>query len=180
MASIVKLILAPIKLIRWLIGWIACSIILALLISTPADGLSAAQRSAISQNCPTIQQSLSQLQKVDSRTRTYLGTTYETIASKFIVPLNIRLVKNNLPILPSIQSEFTDMQVQFRNSYTEYMREMENLLGIDCRTQPDEFYQHLETVRKKRAILRSTTIRLAELSDEQYKATQDLRKKLWR
>lgn len=178
MASIVKIILAPIKILRWLFCWVACSILFALIISTPAEGLSDEQRGAISQSCPTIKQSLRQLQKVDSRTRTYLGTTYETIINKFIVPLNIRLVKNNRPSLPGIQSEFVTTQLRFRDSYTEYMREMENLLAIDCRAQPDEFYQHLETVREKRETLRTTTVRLAELSSDQYKAVKKLRDSL--
>ena len=63
------------------------------------SALSKEEANAISSNCSTIKQSLSQLQKADSKTRTYLGTTYETIASRFITPLNLRLVRNNRPTL---------------------------------------------------------------------------------
>ncbi len=178
MGFIVKLILFPLRFLRWLIGLLVIAAALVLIFSTPAEGLSETQRDAVSQNCSNIKQSLVQLQKVDSRTRTYLGTTYETILTRFIVPLNLRLVKNNRPSLPTIQSDFTTEQIKFRDSYTEYMRELESLIGIDCSAQPDNFYSRLEVVREKRSVLRETTVRLAELADEQYRVVQDLRSSL--
>ena len=178
MDFIVKLILLPLKFLRWLIGLVVIAAILVMLFPKPVEGLSAVQRDAVSQNCSNIKQSLIQLQKVDSRTRTYLGTTYETILTRFIVPLNLRLVKNNRPSLPTIQSNFTSEQVKFRDSYTDYMRELESLIGIDCRVQPDDFYARLEVVREKRFVLRETTVRLAELADEQYRIVLDLRSSL--
>lgn len=92
MGFIGKLIVFPFKLAKWLILWAIVTFILVALFSTPAEGLSARQQGAISQNCSTIQQSLSQLQKIDSRTRTYLGTTYEAIANRFIIPLDRKSV----------------------------------------------------------------------------------------
>lgn len=178
MGFIIKLILFPLKFLRWIIGLLVIAAALVIIFSTPAEGLSEAQRGAVSQNCSDIKQSLTQLQKVDSRTRTYLGTTYETILTRFIVPLNLRLVKNNRPSLPTIQSNFTAEQVKFRDFYTEYMRELENLISIDCSVQPDEFYDHLEVVRGKREVLRKTTVRLSELADEQYRTVFDLRSSL--
>lgn len=175
---IVRLILLPLRLLSWLVSLLVIAALLVLLFPRPAEGLSDAQRGAISQNCFTIKQSLTQLQKVDSRTRTYLGTTYETILTRFIVPLNLRLVKNNRPSLPNIQSDFTAEQVKFRESYTEYMRELESLISVDCSVHPDDFYQRLETVRDKRSTLRASTIRLAELADAQYYAVSDLRNSL--
>lgn len=175
MDFIVKLILFPLKFLCWLVGLLVIAMGLVIFFSTPVEGLSQAQRGAISQNCSTIKQSLTQLQKVDSRTRTYLGTTYETILTRFIVPLNLRLVKNNRPSLPNIQSDFTAEQVKFRESYTDYMRGLEELIATDCSVQPDEFYQRLEVVRGKREVLRATTVRLSHLADEQYRAVFDLR-----
>lgn len=178
MAFISKLILFPFKLAKWLILWLVVSLILMAVFSTPVEGLSERQRGAISQNCSTIQQTLSQLQKVDSRTRTYLGTTYETIANRFITPLNLRLVKNNRPTLSDIQTEFTLGQTKFREAYTDYMRELEALIVYDCKQHPDEFYQKLVVTREKRAALRATAEYLAELADQQYAAVLDLRSKL--
>lgn len=178
MVSIAKLIVFPLKFAKWILRWAICTLILIALFSTPVEGISELQRGAISQNCATIQQALGQLQKVDSRTRTYLGTTYETIANRFITPLNLRLVKNNLPTLSSIQADFSLEQVKFRNAYTDYMRELETLIVMDCTTKPDEFYGRLVIVREKRAILRETTVSLANLADQQYAAVEDLRSRL--
>lgn len=144
----------------------------------PVSALSKGEASAISSNCSTIKQSLSQLQKVDSKTRTYLGTTYETIASKFITPLNLRLVHNNRPTLSDIQSEFSSAQVAFRDSYTDYMREMENLINLDCRAEPEKFYDQLKVVRERREKVRLATEKLKKLTAMQYQAVVKLRKEL--
>ena len=178
MESIAKLLLFPLKMVKRLVSWTICVVVLLIIISTPAEGLSETQRGAISQNCSTIKQSLSQLQKVDAKTRNYLGTTYETLANKFIVPLNLRLVKNNRATLPHIQSDFSLKQTEFRNTYTEYMREMEALMGCDCKKLPDEFYTQLEVVRKKRSDLRKVTQELSQLAEEQYASVLDLREML--
>ena len=130
------------------------------------------------QNCTTIKQTIFQLQKVDSRTRTYLGTTYEMVLSRFIVPLNLRLVKNNRPTLPDIQSEFTTMQDQFRSEYTEYMRELETLAAVDCSVHPDEFYGRLQIVREKRANLHQTSETLSKLAEELYMKVATLKDSL--
>lgn len=175
MGFIIKILLFPFRLISWIISWLLIAALIVICFSTPAEGISESQRGAISQNCSNIKQSLTQLQKVDSRTRTYLGTTYEAIATRFIIPLNLRLVKNNHPILPNIQSSFTLEQQKFRDSYTDYMRDLEALIGMDCQAQPDNFYSQLEIVRTKRAKLRETTIRLSALADDQYRAVLELR-----
>ena len=161
------------------IAKISLAVTLALGLSTlPASALSEAQRGAISQNCSTIQQTLMQLQKVDSRTRTYLGTTYETISNKFITPLNLRLVKNNRPTLSELQTAFNSEQSKFREEYTNYMRELEGLIATDCRQDPDGFYQKLTATREKREQLRIVTVKLAQLADQQYAAVLDLRSSL--
>jgi len=144
----------------------------------PVSALSKAEANAISSNCSTIKQSLSQLQKVDSKTRTYLGTTYEAIANKFITPLNLRLVHNNRPTLSDIQSEFSSAQVTFRDSYTDYMREMENLINTDCQAEPEKFYDQLKVVRERREKVRLATEKLRKLTAAQYQAVVKLRQEL--
>lgn len=144
----------------------------------PASALSQEETTSISSNCPTIKQSLLQLQKVDSRTRTYLGTTYETIANKFIIPLNLRLVRNNLPTFSEVQAGFSSEQTKFRDSYTEYMREMESLIAIDCQTEPAKFYDQLKIVRERRAKVKSSSEELKKLTTKQYQSVLKLRKEL--
>ncbi len=138
------------------------------------------QSDAIVQNCGNIKQSLIKLQHSDSRTRTYLGTAYEAINGRFITPLNLRLVKNGVPStkLFEIQNQFTAAQSDFRDSYVDYMRELENLIAIDCVLHPQDFYNMLTSVRNKRSELRGTTEKLSELSTKQYQAVEELRTSL--
>ena len=138
---------------------------------------SAEQLGAISQNCATIKQSLEQLQYSDSRTRTYLGTTYETLANKFIIPLNLRLVKNNLPTM-TVQSEFTVAQAKFKDAYTEYMKSLGETLATDCKNEPELFYERLVATRGRRAVLRQWVEQLNQLVDEQYQGTKKLLQEL--
>lgn len=176
--GISKLIFFPFKLLGWLIFWALAVLLVTVIFSTPADALNERQRGAISQNCSTIQKTLSQLQKVDSRTRSYLGTTYEAIANRFIIPLNLRLVKNNRPILSNIQADFVAEQTEFRVRYTDYMRDLEALIVTDCKNQPEEFYQKLVDTRARREELRQSTVKLSELAEQQYAAVLDLRSQL--
>ena len=135
---------------------------------------------AITSNCSDIKYALTQLQRVDSRTRTYLGTSYETISSRFITPLNLRLERNNRPSeqLLNIQSEFLTTHSNFRLAYTDYMRDLESLITIDCTNQPEEFYKQLESTRTKRAALQTIVKKLNALANEQYKSFVELEKKL--
>ena len=140
----------------------------------------AARLSAIAENCSDIQYALTQLQHSDSRTRTYLGTSYETIVSRFITPLNLRLEHNNQPSeqLLGIQSEFATTQADFRLAYTEYMRNLESLIAVDCSNRPEEFYDQLEITRAKRSALQGLVQKLNALVGEQYQAVSELEESL--
>lgn len=139
--------------------------------------LEQAQEDAIIQNCNNIKQSLIKLQHSDSRTRTYLGSAYEAVSGRFITPLNLRLVKNGLPSteLFKIQNDFTAAQTDFRTKYVEYMRELEGLIATECANHPKEFYDKLETTRKRREELRQTTKQISELVDQHYKTVEELK-----
>lgn len=140
----------------------------------------AARLNAVAENCSNIKLALSRLQRSDSRTRTYLGTSYEAISGRFIAPLNLRLERNNRPseLFLSIQSEFMTDLADFRLAYTDYMRELEALTAVDCSAHPADFYRHLETTRTKRSALQSVTQKLNALADEQYRAVVDFEEKL--
>lgn len=124
-----------------------------------AVALSETQRGIISQNCGSIQQSLRQLQVADSRTRVYLGSIYETILSDFMTPLATRVASNGLSLegygadLVTQQSDFSVSRSSFSTSYIEYQRALEGLVNYNCQTDPDGFYERLETVREQRADL---------------------------
>ncbi len=163
---------------------ISITIIAAVLASSIFAGaviaLSEEQELAIVQNCSNIKQSLTKLQYADSRTRTYLGSAYEAISGRFIIPLNLKLIKNNSPSteLLKIQSEFSTAQADFRDKYVDYMREMDSLIAMECNNHPKEFYDKLKTVREKREALRKTTKKISELVDQQYKTVETLKETL--
>lgn len=159
---------------------IAATFTVAGILAHPVMALSQNQENAIVQDCDNIKQSLIKLQHSDSRTRTYLGSAYEAISGRFITPLNLRLVKNNLPSteLFKIQNEFIAAQNNFRNLYVEYMRELEGLIATDCTAHPEEFYKKLEALRTKRESLRSSTKSLANLAEQQYQTVTALKETL--
>ena len=155
--------------------------VLAAPASSPADATLAPERLAhISENCTYIKQALTQLQYADSRTRTYLGSSYETVANSFLSPINLRLVKNNLsvPALMNIQSDFSIAQTAFRNQYTAYMRDLETLIGTDCKAHPEEFATRLDVARNSRATLHTSAALLNQLISEQKTAVRELQEKL--
>lgn len=115
--------------------------------------LSEEQRGAISMNCTSLKSSLHALQRSDSALRVHLGTTYQSILSRYLTPLNLRLVKNNLlsDELNSLLSEYSTKREAFNQQFISYSRQMESLLSIDCQSNPDEFYNQLLIVRTERA-----------------------------
>lgn len=107
------------------------------------------ERGNISTGCASIQVSLRNLQKNDSKTRVLLGTSYQTLLTNYLSPLNIRLIKNNLPDinLSRIQTEMFTSRNDFTNLFITYSQHLETLISLDCKNQPNEFYYELENVR---------------------------------
>lgn len=116
--------------------------------STPT----ASQLETISNSCASLRQSLKTLQRTDARARTYFGAIYETLSSKYFVPLNLRLVKNNLSSvsLINLQTNFSSTKATFSADYIDYARSLEELSNIDCRLEPEHFYEQLLATREKR------------------------------
>lgn len=147
---------------------------------TPAQALTDDQRGAISQNCGTIRQSLHQLQRTDSRTRVYLGTSYETIISSFMNPLVTRLDRNGSPsaTLAATTSEFTATRNDFAQTFTDYQKSLEGLVNYDCQSDPDGFYDKLQSTRSERATLNQITIQLRSLISQQVDNVKHLQESL--
>ena len=145
-----------------------------------AIDLNADQKGAISTNCDTIKQTIQQLTRADSKTRVYLGSAYENALTNFIVPLNLRLNKNNKPnaTLTSVQSKFADKRQAFNATYTNYMKQVEDLLAINCKTSPEDFYEKLQAARASRATLQQTTLELNSLLHDHIEGVKKLRSEL--
>ena len=138
------------------------------------------ERGNISMNCASIQTSLKNVQRNDSKTRVILGTNYQTLLSNYISPLNVRLIKNNLPdsTLISIQSEASTSRNSFTNLFVTYSQRLESLISIDCKNQPDTFYSELESVRFLRSQLEESVNKVNTALSNHLKTVNQLREKL--
>ena len=154
--------------------------VVASFISVPVFAISDEQKAIIKERCDTIKEDLKSVQHADSRTREYLGRHYETILSKFITPLNMRLVENNLTNSELIgnQDDFTKARKVFMIDYVEYQKALEELTGVDCKAEPGKFYNDLVKVRSKRMAVANDVLALRKLANDQLKLATDLKEKL--
>ena len=144
------------------------------------SALSENQSNAIKDNCSTIQESLKNVQKKDSRTRVYLGGYFETILSKYIKPLNHRLVENSISDINIIneQTEFANAKTQFSNDFIIYQKSLESLIATNCKENPDDFYDILTTTRALRATVLSDVMNLKQLILDHSSSVQLLEEKI--
>ena len=138
------------------------------------------QEAEISQSCQTIKQNLKSLQRADSRTRSYLGSLYQTFLTNYISPLNLNLVKNNHPsaTITALYSDYLAARQDFATKFTTYSQNFEELLLIDCRKNPDDFYEKLNQTREERTKLHSAVKKLRTILGNQYTATDKLKGEL--
>ena len=131
----------------------------------PVSAISEEQKVAIVENCDMIRDNLKNVQRIDARTRTFLGSHFETILSKFIMPLNMRLLENNLSDVDLIenQNELAAAKAVFGESFISYQQELENLVLMNCKTEPERFYEKLEIVREKRKVVNTNVAKMKEL-----------------
>lgn len=145
-----------------------------------ANALTDSQKTAISSQCDSIKTILHNIQHEDSRARVYLGASYETIRSKFMVPLNHRLVDNGIPApdLVSNQAAYTAAQTNFKDDFIDYQKTLDELIGMDCNSNPDGFYQTLSTAREKRHTMTQDISKLKELIEKHLTLVSELKGQL--
>lgn len=132
------------------------------------------------ETCAKVKENLVNLQHADSRARVYLGRYYETILNKFIVPLNMRLVENNIaePTLVENQGQFKEMRQGFIDDYIAYQKDLEGLVGINCEENTSEFYSKLKDTRAKRQTVVQDITRLRSLIKKHVEAVAKLLEKI--
>ena len=130
------------------------------LITTPVFAasetkISETKKQAIITNCESIIEKLRTVQHEDSKARVYLGRYYETIQSKFITPLNVRLAENTLSSDGFVknQNDFDTARSRFMIRFVESQKALDDLISTDCKKQPEEFYTKLDDVRDKRKVV---------------------------
>lgn len=137
-------------------------------------------QAGIRENCTAIKENLAKVQKTDARARVYLGRYYETVLTKFVVPLNLRLVENNLSAADLVgnQTKMAEARALFVDDYVNYQKELESLVATSCEEKAGEFYQQLVKVRKKRKIVEQDVLKVRNLISEHVKLAGELRGKL--
>ena len=139
-----------------------CQIALCFGMVANVNALTSRQESAISTKCELIHNSLQSVSANDARVYTNISHYFEIINTRFIVPLNLRLTRNNTPnnALTDLQVSFVNTRADFRATYLDYQRMLEELKNYNCSSNPQEFYTKLVAVREKRASLASYTTKL--------------------
>lgn len=144
------------------------AVVAASWVGLPVSAISEKQESAVATHCEAIKDSLKNTQRADARARVYLGGHYETILTKFVTPLNLRLVENNLSTggLVENQTKMAKARTLFVDDYVSYQQGLEELIKIDCKENPGEFYAGLEKVRQGRKTVEKDVARIRSLIAE--------------
>lgn len=161
--------------------WSLCFVILTLFCPTLAAGaISGSQKSSIVDNCSEIREILKNIQKSDSRARVFFGRNYELILTKYIMPLNVRLLESNLSSVGLVenQNEFAKQKNIFSQDFINYQQVLEELVAVDCKKEPEAFYEKLTTVRKKRQTVEQDVLKMRNLFSEHLKLVRDLEGKI--
>ena len=145
-----------------------------------AAELSSVQKTSIIDNCSAIKDSLHAVQREDSRIRVYLGRYYESILTKFVTPLNVRLVENSISdtALIANQEQFVDRRTVFISDYIVYQQALEDLVSTDCKSEPQKFYDKLVITREKRETVNQDVVKMNELTNRQVKLVTKLKDEL--
>ena len=155
-------------------------IIMCCQVVMPVGAVTEGQENAIKDHCDTIKESLRLVQRDDSRARVYLGGYYENILTKYITPLNVKLVESNLSNASFVenQNKFATTRGAFATDFVNYQKGLEELTQMDCKVEPGKFYEKLVSVRKKRKVVEQDVKKMREIITEHVKLVEDLRKDL--
>ena len=147
---------------------------------TPCFAITESQEKAIVGHCSEIKEQLKTVQKDDARTRVHLGGRYEAILTEFMMPLNVRLLENNLSSAELVenQNSFADSKSLFNNDYINYQQDLEELVAMDCKKEPAAFYEKLDKVRQKRKIVEQDVLKLRNLISKHVRLVTELRSKI--
>ena len=150
------------------------------LFAVPCFAIPENQEKAIVSNCDSIKAQLKNVQKNDARARVHLGGRYEAILTRFMTPLNIRLIENNISNTELVenQSSFSEIKALFTSDYVNYQQELEKLVALDCKKEPVIFYEKLEIVRQKRKTVDQDVVKLRSLVSSHIKLVTGLRSKM--
>ena len=163
---------------KWLIFY--CAAFALVCPALPVSAIAKNQEVAIAEHCEEIKEDLRTVQKSDAKLRVHLGSRYEIILSRFIMPLNIRLVENSLSNAKMVenQSKFADAKTLFNDDYIVYQQNLEELVAMDCKNDPSGFYEQLVKVRQKRKVMERDVLSLRTLISQHIKLVKGVEGKI--
>ena len=158
---------------------LVASLILSPFSTASAVNLDDDRIGAISQNCSIIKERLRRIESAGARSRVYLGTQYESIYSGLMSNLSLRLMRNGIANqdIADQQATFKSERERFRNDFIGYSQELKNLIAMDCRNNPQDFYRQLEKTRIKREDITKSIRRMNDIIKEHRETVIGLRNK---
>ena len=164
----------------YIIPLVVCQVLVMCVGAQSVGAITDTQHDAIVKRCDNIRDELRKVQKEDSKTRVYLGGYYETIITKFITPLNVRLVENNLSSASLVenQNKMVAARTVFANDFITYQQGLEELVGADCKHEPEKFYDKLTVVQQKRKMMAQDVMKMRNLISEHMKLVTGLKGKV--
>ena len=132
---------------------------------------------AISQNCSIIRERLRRIESAGAKSRVYLGTQYESIYSGLMSNFSLRLMRNGIANqdIADQQASFASERERFRNDFIGYSQELQTLIAMDCRNEPEKFYKQLEKTRTKRDDIAKSINRMNEIIAKHRRSIMDIR-----
>jgi len=146
----------------------------------PVMAISEEKLDLIETRCDAIKDDLKKVQREDAKVRVHLGGKYDAILNRFIMPLNVKLVEKNLSNADFVenQNNFVDAKTAFSSDYISYQQQLEELVAMDCKKEPEEFYEKLVKVRQKRKTMDQDTMLLRNLMSKNVRLVTKLKEKI--
>ena len=96
------------------------------------------------------------------------------------MPLNVRLIENSLSSAELVenQSGFAERKVGFSDNYISYQQGLEELVSMNCREEPERFYEKLTEVRVKRSAVSKDVAEMRKLITKNIELVRGLMKEL--
>jgi len=133
-------------------------------IKASAKSLDQTQLDYISANCVSLKNNLNQLHISDALLRVNMGQRYELVSTKLMDRFNNRISSNSFKIdnLNDISLSYKSTLDNFRSDYITYEQSLSSAIKINCATQPELFYNSVQSVRSNRNKVYEDTKKLVQ------------------
>lgn len=135
---------------------------------------------AVRNRCQEIQEKLRQVHTNDALFRVNAGQTYNIISSQLMARLNSRLALSRIDSTAFVEASgrLDSYRADFAKKHTAYDIDISELIGVDCKSKPAEFYASLVKVRESRKQVGQTIQLMNDAVRDYQLATEALRGRL--